>query len=135
MENMFLKMSRSVHRSLSSTYQNMPQQTKAMMKTFALGAFLMTPQLAFAAGEGGTEFFCYIAKYFKGIVGGAALVALLMWAIEHIFGVAKLHDVVIKVGIAAAIVSGATIIIAKSGLIPPGCDTGMLALGMIGLVA
>ena len=128
MESMFLKMSRKVkkhHAVLSHAYQNMPHKAKAAVKTVAVGAVMMTPQLAFAAGA--TDFFCYISEYFKSIVGGAALVALLMWAIEHIFGVAKLHDVVIKVGIAAAIVIGATTIIAKSGLTPPGCG---LALGL-----
>jgi hypothetical protein len=124
MENMFSKMSRSVqarHAFLSHAYQNMTQSDKTTMKAVAVGAVVMvTPQLAFAAN--GADFFCYIAEYFKSIVGGAALVALLMWAIEHIFGVAKLHDVVIKVGIAAAIVIGATTIIAKSGLTPPGCS-------------
>lgn len=128
MESMFLKMSRKVkehHAFLSHAYQNMPHKAKAAMKTAAVGAVMMTPQLAFAAGA--TDFFCYISEYFKSIVGGAALVALLMWAIEHIFGVAKLHDVVIKVGIAAAIVIGATTIIAKSGLTPPGCG---LAMGL-----
>jgi hypothetical protein len=113
------------HAFLSDAYQNMPHKTKSAMKTVAVGVVMMTPQLAFAAGA--TDFFCYISEYFKSIVGGAALVALLMWAIEHIFGVAKLHDVVIKVGIAAAIVIGATTIIAKSGLTPPGCG---LAMGL-----
>jgi len=122
MESMFLKMSRKVkdqHAFLSRAYQNMPQSTKTVMKSVAVGAVLMSPSLAFAAGA--TDFFCTIAKEFKTIVGGAALVVLLMWAIEHIFGVAKLHEVVIKVGIAAAIVISASTIIAKSGLTPPGC--------------
>ena len=126
MGNMYLKMSRNFrekHTFLSLAYQNMPEKTKAMVKSVAVGALMMSPQLAFAAGA--TDFFCYISEYFKRIVGGAALVALLMWAIEHIFGVAKLHDVVIKVGIAAAIVIGATTIIAKSGLTPPGCGLGL----------
>jgi hypothetical protein len=128
MENMYskiLRKAREKHAFLSHAYQNMPHGTKAAMKAAAVGAVMMTPQLAFAAGA--TDFFCYISEYFKSIVGGAALVALLMWAIEHIFGVAKLHDVVIKVGIAAAIVIGATTIIAKSGLTPPGCS---LAMGL-----
>jgi hypothetical protein len=118
MENMYSKMSRKVrekHTFLSQAYQNMPHKTKAMMKSVAVGAVMMSPQLAFAA-PGGTDFFCYIAEYFKSIVGGAALVTMLLWAVEHIFGVAKIHDVVIKVGIAAAIVIGASTIITKSGL-------------------
>lgn len=122
MVSMYSKMSRSVkegHAFLSHAYQNMPEKTKSAVKAIAVGTVMMSPQLAFAASA--TDFFCYISEYFKSIVGGAALVALLMWAIEHIFGVAKLHDVVIKVGIAAAIVIGATAIIAKSGLAPPGC--------------
>jgi hypothetical protein len=126
MGNTYLKMLRKAHEKhafLSHAYQNMSNETKAAMKTIAVGALMMTPQLAFAAAA--TDFFCYISEYFKGIVGGAALVALLMWAIEHIFGVAKLHDVVIKVGIAAAIVIGATTIITKSGLTPPGCSLAM----------
>ena len=126
MESTFLKMSlnvRAAHCAMSAAYQRMPRKVKSVVRGAALGAVLMSPQLAFAAD--GTEFFCAIAKYFKGIVGGAALVALLMWAIEHIFGVAKLHDVVIKVGIAALIVISATTLIAKSGLAPPGCEAGI----------
>lgn len=123
MESMFSKMLRKLqekHATLSHAYQNMSHDARKSAKAAAVGAVLMTPQLAMAQ-EGGVQFFCYIATYFKQIVGGAALVALLMWAIEHIFGVAKLHDVVIKVGIAAAIVIGATTIIAKSGLVAPSC--------------
>jgi len=126
MESMFSKMSHKVraqHAFLSHAYQNMPRKTKVAMKTVAVVAVMMTPQLAHAASA--TDFFCVIADYFKQIVGGAALVALLMWSIEHIFGVAKLHDVVIKVGIAAAIVISSTVIIAKSGLTPPGCGMGL----------
>jgi asparagine N-glycosylation enzyme membrane subunit Stt3 len=121
---MYSKMLRNLqdqHAALSHAYQNMSRGAKSKVKAVAVGAVLMTPQLAMAQEGGGVAFFCYIAMYFKQIVGGAALVALLMWAIEHIFGVAKLHDVVIKVGIAAAIVIGATTIIAKSGLVAPSC--------------
>jgi len=127
MESMFSKMSfkaRETHEFLSGAYQNMTPKTKSIIRCAAIGAVMMTPQLAFASDDG-TAFFCIIAKYFKGIVGGAALVALLMWAIEHIFGVAKLHDVVIKVGIAALIVISATTVITKAGLAPPGCETGI----------
>lgn len=124
MESMFSKMSHSVkrhHAFLSHAYQNMPVNAKAMVRAVAASTVLMTPSLAFAQETGAVDFFCYIAKYFKQIVGAAALVALLMWAIEHIFGVAKLHDVVIKVGIAAAIVIGSSAIITKSGLVSPTC--------------
>jgi hypothetical protein len=127
MESMFSKMSaraQATHDFLSNSYQGMSPKYKTVIRCAAMGAVMMTPQLAFAADDG-TAFFCIIAKYFKGIVGGAALVALLMWAIEHIFGVAKLHDVVMKVGIAALIVISATTLIAKSGLAPPGCEVGL----------
>lgn len=77
-------------------------------------ALIMAPELAFAGN--GAQLFCYIANYFKEIVGGAALVVIMLWAIEHLFGVSKLHDVVIKVGVAAAIVTGAAAFITNSGL-------------------
>lgn len=128
MENMFSKMSskaQATHEFLSEAYQGMSPKSKSIIRGVAIGAVLMTPQLAFAADDG-TGFFCVVAKYFKGIVGGAALVALLMWAIEHILGVAKLHDVVIKVGIAALIVISASTVITKAGLAPPGCETGVM---------
>lgn len=54
---------------------------KSVVRGAALGAVLMSPQLAFAAD--GTEYFCAITKYFKNIVGGAALVALLMERLQH----------------------------------------------------
>lgn len=128
MESMFSKTSRSLKSKgafFAGAYNNMPHQAKSAIKAVALGAVLMTPELAMAQSVNprSVAFFCYIGEYFKAIVGGAALVALLMWAIEHIFGVAKLHDVVIKVGIAAAIVIGSTGIIQASGLIPPGCTS------------
>ena len=62
------------------------------------------------------QFFCYIAQYVKYIVGTAALVAILFWAIEHIFGVSRIHDIVIRVGVACAFVISAATIIANSGL-------------------
>jgi hypothetical protein len=101
----------------------MSPTAKSVCKASAMGVMMMAPSLAFAQTSAGTgnQFFCYIANYFKGIVGSCALVVILLWAIEHFFGVAKLHDVVIKVGIGAAIVAGASVIIANSGLTPPGC--------------
>lgn len=130
MENMFSKMSRSLRSKgefLGSAYTNMPQHTKSVIKAVAATAVLMTPEMAFAQSVDpkAVAFFCYIGEYFKAIVGGAALVAMLMWAIEHIFGVAKLHDVVVKVGIAAAIVIGSVSLIRTSGLIPPDCTGGL----------
>lgn len=70
----------------------------------------------FAHAAEGSAIFCFVADYFKQIVGAAALVAIFMWAIEHIFGAAKLHDVVIKVGVACGIVIAGATMIAKSGL-------------------
>lgn len=129
MESMISKMSRSLQSNgafVSAAYKNMPQKTKSVIKAVAVTAVLMTPEVALAAVDPkATAFFCYIGEYFKAIVGGAALVAMLMWAIEHIFGVAKLHDVVIKVGIAAAIVIGSVSLIRAAGLIPPDCTGGL----------
>jgi hypothetical protein len=129
---MFSKMSRSLRSHgafVGAAYKNMPQQSKAVLKAVAVTAVMLTPELALAqpmsADPKSVKFFCYIGEYFKAIVGGAALVAMLMWAIEHIFGVAKLHDVVIKVGVAAAIVIGSVSLIRGAGLIPPDCTGGL----------
>lgn len=121
MKNIFSKLSGNSAK-LAAAWDNLSPTTKGICKASAMGVVLMSPTLAFAqAGGGGNQFFCYIANYFKGIVGSCALVVILLWAIEHFFGVAKLHDVVIKVGIGAAIVAGSSIIIANSGLVPPNC--------------
>lgn len=129
MESMYsktLRKSAEVCEGVSQVFKKVPKHHRTTIKALALTGLLVTPQLAFAQFGGGaagaTKFFCYIATYFKQIVGAAAFVALLMWAIEHIFGVAKLHDVVIKVGIAAAIVIGSASLIAASGLSDPGCE-------------
>ncbi|WP_194725912.1 hypothetical protein [Noviherbaspirillum malthae] len=80
------------------------------------------PEVAFAlGGAGGGGIFCWVAQYFKSIVGAAALVAIFLWAIEHIFGVSKLHDIVIKVGVACGIVIAAASLITSSGL-TVGCN-------------
>lgn len=51
------------------------------------------------------------------IIGSAALVAIFMWALEHIFGIAKLHDMVMKVGVGCGIVIVAAAFIRSSGLV------------------
>lgn len=87
---------------------------------FLYGAVFMlalTPEIALAAGVAdGSGIFCWVAQYFKQIIGSAALVAVFMWSIEHIFGASKLHDIVIKVGVACGIVIAGAAMITKSGL-------------------
>lgn len=124
MKNIFSKLS-DKRTELSAAWDNLSPTKKAVCKATLAGALLMSPNVAFAATTG-NQFFCFIANYVKGIVGGCALVVILLWAIEHFFGVAKLHDVVIKVGIGAAIVAGATLIVANSGLTPPDCTTSII---------
>jgi hypothetical protein len=77
---------------------------------------VIMPEIALAADSDGTGFLCYIAKYFKAIVGSSAIVVIMLWAVEHIFGVSRLHDVVIKVGVGAAIAVGASGIVVGAGL-------------------
>lgn len=116
MANIFSKKSASVMAEKRG-YASLSDAQKSTIKGLLLAALVLVPEVAFAqTGAGGANFFCYIASYFKGIVGAAALVAILAWAIEHILGVAKLHDIVIKVGVGAAIVIGSATIIANSGL-------------------
>lgn len=122
MKNIFSKLS-AKRTDLSAAWNQLSPAQKALCKATVTGALLMSPNLAFAASTTGTQFFCFIANYVKGIVGGCALVVILLWAVEHFFGVAKLHDVVIKVGIGAAIVVGSTLIVTNSGLTPPDCPT------------
>ena len=122
---MFSKTSKAIRGAADTAvglYKGCSDNHKAILNTAVLMAVLAVPELAFAQQSStvdpgsGINFFCYIAKYFKAIVGTAALVTIGMWAIEHIFGAAKLHDVVVKVGITSAIVIGATSIITGSSL-------------------
>jgi hypothetical protein len=108
--------------SKKSDNQETTAESAQVVKALVLTALIMMPQLAMAQdGGGGAAFFCFIGNYFKGIIGGACLVVIMLWALEHLFGMAKLHDVVIKVGVVAAVVVGAVSIIKASGLIPPSC--------------
>ncbi|WP_426172499.1 hypothetical protein [Pseudoduganella sp. R-34] len=121
MANMFSKTLRKAHalkQSAIATYSASSTNKKAALKAAVGLAIVMLPEVAFAqsGGNAGAGFFCYIAQYFKAIVGTAALVAITMWAIEHVFKVSKLHDVVITVGTACAIVIGGTTLIVNSGL-------------------
>lgn len=116
MASMFTKISRSESK-LQAACDSMPQRNRAALSGAMFLALVLIPEMAFAQSSGqGANFFCYIAQYFKGIVGSAALVAILAWAIEHILGVAKLHDIVVKVGVGCALVIGSATIIANSGL-------------------
>lgn len=91
--------------------------TRAFTNTAAVIFLAALPEVAFAlGGASGGGIFCWVAQYFKSIVGAAALVAIFLWAIEHIFGVSKLHDIVIKVGVACGIVIAAASLITSSGL-------------------
>lgn len=120
MKNIFSKLSGNGAK-LSAAWDSMSPKAQRFAKASVATAIMMTPSLAFAADADGNKFFCFIANYLKGIVGGCALVVIMLWAIEHFFGVAKLHDVVIKVGIGAAIVAGSSIIITNSGMVSPNC--------------
>lgn len=124
MKSMFSKHS-GKSAELSAAWNNMTPRAKSVCRASVATAVLMTPSLAFAADGSGNAFFCFISNYLKGIVGGCALVVIMLWAIEHFFGQSKLHDVIIKVGVGAAIVAGSSIIIANSGLIPPSCGLGI----------
>lgn len=116
MASMFTKISRRAS-SVSAACGNISQRQRTAISSALFMALVLVPEIALAGGGGqGSNFFCYIATYFKGIVGSAALVAILAWAIEHILGVAKLHDIVVKVGVGCAIVIGSATIIANSGL-------------------
>lgn len=81
-----------------------------------LGLFVLATMPSIAMADSGSGIFCWIANYLKQIVGAAALVAIGLWAIEHIFGASKLHDMVIRVGIACGIVVIGATLIANSGL-------------------
>ncbi|PHV23310.1 hypothetical protein CSQ92_10045 [Janthinobacterium sp. BJB446] len=96
---------------------NTPSQ-KSCLQTLAAILCVAIPEIALAQAQAGAgaNFFCYIAQYFKAIVGTACLVTIVLWALEHIFGVAKLHDVVIKVGVTAAVVIAGSALITNSGL-------------------
>ncbi len=109
----------SVAKSSITAYQSSKDSHKAILNVTLAMMILSIPEVAFAqtaVPAAATNFFCFIAQYFKAIVGTAALVAITMWAIEHIFGASKLHDVVIKVGVSAAIVIGGSALITNSGL-------------------
>lgn len=118
MESMISKTSRKVVRAakgFAKRYDAFSPSSKAITHAALTCALLALPEVAFAqSGNGGI--LCNIAQYMKGIVGTCALLVIVLWAIEHFFGVSKLHDVLIKVGVGAAIVSGATVFIANSGL-------------------
>jgi len=110
-----------IKKIVTHSYANCNENTKAnLMVVFFMLVFLM-PEIAFAQEQttqisGGAQFFCFIAKYFKSIIGAAAILTVCLWALEHIFGMSKIHDLVIKVGTVAAVVSGGTALIANSGL-------------------
>lgn len=91
-----------------------PNLEKSVAIILAVVCLASMPSFAMAAD--GSSIFCFFADYLKQIVGAAAVVAISMWAIEHIFGVAKLHDMVIRVGLGCGVVIVATVLIAKSGL-------------------
>lgn len=122
MESMSSKMSRKADGVLQSArrfYNDASNRDKIVYNTALAIALLTLPEFAFAQSGGGI--FCFIAQYFKSIVAAAALVVIVLWAIEHIMGVAKLHGVVITVGTASAFVLSAVKIVESAGLGSANC--------------
>ena len=86
-----------------------------LMLSFVLCSLLI-PDLALAqSGSSNSGFFCVISKYLKEILGSAAVLAIVLWAIDHIFNDEKVHAVAVRVGVATAVVSVAAVVIAQSG--------------------
>ncbi len=100
---------------MDNTNSKKPNQHRALASA-TLILITLLPATAFAASGAGGGIFCWVAQYLKGIVGAAALVAIMFWALENIFGMAKLHDIVIRVGVTCGIVIVAALLIANSGL-------------------
>lgn len=124
MESMFSKMSRKVgekFRSAREFYNRADNRDKIVYNTALALALVALPEMAMAQQVTGGGIFCFIAQYFKGVVAAAAVVVIVLWAIEHIFGVSKLHSVVITVGTASAFVLTAVKIVESSGLGPTNC--------------
>lgn len=119
----FLKISRKAQqagRNARAFYQGRSITEKALVQVAVMSVLLLSPELALAQSSGGSgsgnNFFCVVAQYMKQIIGGAALVAICFWAVEHFFKVSKIHDIVIGVGVGCAVVMGATALIAGTGL-------------------
>jgi len=123
MENMISKTSRKLtkgFRSARDFYNKADNRDKIVYNTALALMLALLPEMAMAQVAGG-GIFCFIAQYFKGVVAAAAVVVIVLWAIEHIFGVSKLHAVVITVGTASAFVLSAVKIVESSGLGPTNC--------------
>lgn len=107
--------------TMESTRMKQPEQSQSSYKYVALAFVLfaaLVPEVAFAqTATDGTSMFCMMAKYFKTLVGAAALLVIFLWSLEHFFGVAKLHSVVITVGVGCAVVTMGPMIITSAGLI------------------
>lgn len=102
---------------MENMYLKKPDNARSVVLALAITlALCALPEVAFAQEVDGTGLFCWVAKYFKQIVGAAALVAIFMWAVEHIFGVSKLHEIVMKVGVACGMVIAGAAMITKSSL-------------------
>lgn len=109
----------SLKTSHSRVAKRMKRFFPALSKTnlFALLILVTLPEIAFAQTyTAGSEFFCYIAQYFRGIVGIAGVIAIIMWGFENFFGSAKFHTLIMSVGITCVVVIGAATFIVKSGL-------------------
>lgn len=121
MEGMFSKVrnkATTFKDGVQAAYSGVNANQKAVLQLMVAAAIVLIPEVAFAQATAntGASFFCYIAQYLKQICGTAALVVICLWSVEHLFGVAKLHDVVMKVGMAAALIIIGSVAITNSGL-------------------
>lgn len=124
MGNTFSKTSRKLGTTMQRArafYHQANNRDKVLYCTALSLMLTMMPEIALAQSSGGGGIFCFIAQYFKQITAAAAVTVIVLWAIEHIMGVAKLHNVVITVGTASAFVLSAVKIVESSGLGPTNC--------------
>jgi hypothetical protein len=112
MANIFSKQSSKAKEKFSKLKAKLKKNPLAYLLFMEL---MLLPTLVLA-DDSGTGIFCYVSTYLKGIVGSAAAVAIGFWGIEHIFGAAKLHDMVMRVGVGCGVVMVGALMIAKSGL-------------------
>lgn len=100
---------------------NMKSYTSNKMVKATLIAFAITatmPAFAQSAGMG----MCYLITFVKGIIGGTAILAILLFVINSFFGKSALVGEIIEKVLIGCVVAGvAAAIVASTGLTPPTC--------------
>ncbi len=109
-------------KAVGDAHVNRHMSMRGQMRGVALAAAVLltsTPAFATGGGDGGSaglSAICFLAEYFKVIIGAIAVIAVLIWAMGYFFKKNDLYEIGLYIILGCVVAAGASTLIGKTGL-------------------